>query len=80
MLKKHQIIHFDCINRLHTCEPCNIYAFSTEYIYHPITLVCIFPHSLPQYDHITNEMTDERTNPRLDSSFTFLQDYCGMTD
>lgn len=73
--QKNQIIHFDCINRLHICEPCNIYGFSTEYIHHAIALVCFFPHSLPQCDHIANEMTDdERTNPGLDSSSAFLLD------
>lgn len=35
-----------------------------HYIYHAVSLVCIFPHSLLQCDQIANEMTDdERTNP-----------------
>lgn len=40
--QKHQIIHFDCMNRLHTCEPRNFYGFSAQHFYHAAAFECVF--------------------------------------
>lgn len=65
-------------------EPCNIYGFSTQHIHRTVgacVLFLFFPYPPPSRDRTAKwNDDDERTNPGLDSSPTFLQDECGVTD
>ena len=80
--QRNQIIHFDCINRLHTCEPCNIYGFSMQHVHRAAAFVCVFPiFSSSARSHCKWNGCRWKAEPRpLDSPSTFLQDECGMTD
>lgn len=80
--QKHQIIHSDCINRLHSVNHVTFMAFQHNTFAVPLCARVRFFHALRlAVIALQNEMTDdERTNPGLDSSPTFLQDECGVTD